>query len=372
MTDRDELKELIRQRTDLVELVGERVELRKAGREYRARCPFHEERTPSFYVVPQKGFYKCFGCGESGDVFSFLMRTRGLDFRGALELLGSRAGIEVPRGRTPPPPSTWTPPPPKKVAYRASGAVEIDADTLKRRQDILGELLYGVGLGIEGPAKGYLESRAFDPAELEAFGVRSIAPDAWSSIELRLREYGPEWRKASGIFDEADRLAPPWGGRFELVVLPYFLHRGDQGPSALRFRELSDEHGKYRNLLGTGAPKFAFNAPSLEGEVETVVLCEGEFDALTFATRGHTALALGGTSLVALPWFVERLDPAWRVEVCVDRDENKAGESAGRKIVAALQEKLGKAWVQSNVSMLLPRVGKDANELAMRQRKENP
>ena len=76
----DEMVEEVRARADIVDVIGEFVQLKKAGREYKANCPFHEERTPSFYVVPDKGFYKCFGCGKSGDVFSFVMERQGLDF----------------------------------------------------------------------------------------------------------------------------------------------------------------------------------------------------------------------------------------------------------------------------------------------------
>ena len=78
----DEIVEEVRSRADIVELVGEHVALKRAGKDFRALCPFHQERTPSFYVVPAKGFYKCFGCGEAGDVFSFLMKRLGLSFRG--------------------------------------------------------------------------------------------------------------------------------------------------------------------------------------------------------------------------------------------------------------------------------------------------
>ena len=76
----DDIVEEVRARADIVEVVGEFVSLKKAGREFKANCPFHEERTPSFHVVPEKGFYKCFGCDKSGDVFSFVMERMGMDF----------------------------------------------------------------------------------------------------------------------------------------------------------------------------------------------------------------------------------------------------------------------------------------------------
>ena len=81
--------EEVRARADLVDVIGEMVPLKKSGKEFKANCPFHDERTPSFYVVPAKGFYKCFGCGESGDVFSFVMKKLGMDFVDAVKYVTS-------------------------------------------------------------------------------------------------------------------------------------------------------------------------------------------------------------------------------------------------------------------------------------------
>lgn len=85
------------QRADIVEVVGSRVPLTKAGREYKARCPFHGEKTPSFWVSPQKGFYHCFGCGAHGTALGFLMEYERLEFPVAVEELARSMGIEVPR-----------------------------------------------------------------------------------------------------------------------------------------------------------------------------------------------------------------------------------------------------------------------------------
>jgi len=83
-------------RTDIVELIGTRVPLKKAGREYRACCPFHDEKTPSFWVSPDKQFYHCFGCGAHGTALGFLMNYDQLPFPEAVEELAGRLGLEVP------------------------------------------------------------------------------------------------------------------------------------------------------------------------------------------------------------------------------------------------------------------------------------
>ena len=80
---------------DMVEVVSGRTQLRRSGARFQGRCPFHEERTPSFYVVPDKGFYKCFGCGKSGDVFSFVMERQGMDFVEAVKHVAARSGVEI-------------------------------------------------------------------------------------------------------------------------------------------------------------------------------------------------------------------------------------------------------------------------------------
>ncbi|MFI5272242.1 MAG: DNA primase, partial [Ktedonobacterales bacterium] len=87
--------ERIKQKLDIVEEIGAVVALKKSGKAFRGLCPFHGERTPSFYVMPETGTYKCFGCGEGGDIFSFVEKQQGLDFRDALVLLAERAGVAL-------------------------------------------------------------------------------------------------------------------------------------------------------------------------------------------------------------------------------------------------------------------------------------
>src|SRR5271168_4001469 len=87
----------LRSRVSLADLVGKRVRLARKGREYGGLCPFHNEKTPSFYVVEDKGFFHCFGCGAHGDAIGFLMRADNLDFIEAVERLAGEAGIAVPQ-----------------------------------------------------------------------------------------------------------------------------------------------------------------------------------------------------------------------------------------------------------------------------------
>ena len=89
-------KEQIRQRLDIAEVVGEVVALKPAGKgQLKGLCPFHNEKTPSFHVHQERGFYYCFGCQAKGDLFDFVMQTQGSDFYEALQQLGERAGVDV-------------------------------------------------------------------------------------------------------------------------------------------------------------------------------------------------------------------------------------------------------------------------------------
>ena len=85
----------IKSRIDILSLVGSYIKLDKAGSSWKGRCPFHNEKTPSFFVSPDRGSYYCFGCGASGDIFTFVEEFEGLDFKGALKLLADRAGVTL-------------------------------------------------------------------------------------------------------------------------------------------------------------------------------------------------------------------------------------------------------------------------------------
>src|SRR5712672_1381811 len=96
MAEAGSFAEKVKQQADIVRVIGEYVPLKKAGQNFRGLCPFHNEKSPSFNVHPAKQIYHCFGCGEGGDVFSFLVKTQKLSFVEAVKQLAGEAGIELP------------------------------------------------------------------------------------------------------------------------------------------------------------------------------------------------------------------------------------------------------------------------------------
>src|SRR5919107_422082 len=160
----------------MVDLVSSRTELRRAGPgRFKGLCPFHEERTPSFSVNADEGFYHCFGCGAGGDAFSFVMETEGLDFVGAMESLAQRYGVEL------------------VVADEDPQAAE-----RRRRRERLLELLERAAQfyvrwlwesGEAAPAREYLFGRGFEEATLREFRV-GYAPSAWDKLLMAGLEQG--------------------------------------------------------------------------------------------------------------------------------------------------------------------------------------
>src|SRR5262245_61029697 len=153
----------VRARADLVEIIGEHVTLKRAGKEFRALCPFHHEKTPSFYVVPAKGIYKCFGCGEGGDAFSFLMKRGGLSFNEAVRQIALRVGVDIPAE------SARATEEPHRAVYEA---IAFAADFYQRQ-------LWEESVGTR--AQQYLAARELTREMAERFSL-GYAPPGWRAL----------------------------------------------------------------------------------------------------------------------------------------------------------------------------------------------
>jgi DNA primase len=278
----------IRARADIVEVVGDQVPLKRAGKDFRALCPFHHEKTPSFYVVPAKGFYKCFGCGESGDVFSFLMKRGGLSFQDAVRELGGRVGVEVPDARIGDAVDE-----PNRILYEAVAF----ADDFFRRT------LHDEQSGAK--ARAYLAQRGIPEAAVERFGI-GCAPDAWRTLREEAHRHGIEddVLLAAGLIKESERGEQPYDRFRDRLIFPIAelggrviafggraLGRAENAPKYLNSPETAIYH-KGNLLYGLNWSKGAIRR---EG---AVLFVEGYMDYVSLAARGIENVVAGmGTSL---------------------------------------------------------------------------
>jgi len=181
--------EEIKQRVDIVDVISESVSLQKSGRNYRALCPFHAEKAPSFYVFPDKGTWHCFGgCATGGDVFAFVMKKENLDFSGALRVLAERAGISLSR--------------------RTGAAEETENDRLRQANEAAALFFQNALLSTQAGAAAlnYLTLRGIDRHTAEAFQL-GYAPDSWDALREHLKGRGfneAELLKA-GLLVEGER-----------------------------------------------------------------------------------------------------------------------------------------------------------------------
>ncbi|MCM2338450.1 MAG: DNA primase, partial [Lysobacter sp.] len=228
-------------RSDLVEIIGARVPLKKQGREYSARCPFHDERSPSFTVSPTKQFYHCFGCGAHGTAISFLMNYDRLEFLDAVEELAKRAGMEVPRDT-----QQRSTHPDGQDLYAA-----LDASAKFFQKQLAGS----------AKAQAYLDGRGVDTATRERFGI-GYAPEGFNALRDAL---GNDERRLK-LLERAGMMSRNDTGRVydkvrDRVMFPIHDRRGrtiafggrvlqkDDGPKYLNSPETELFH-KGRELYG--------------------------------------------------------------------------------------------------------------------------
>ena len=285
----DDVVEEVRARADIVDVIGEFVQLKKAGREYKANCPFHEERTPSFYVVPDKGFYKCFGCGKSGDVFSFVMEQQGLDFVESVKHVAGRAGVEVREVRR-----SEEEEDPNRPLY------EINAFA----REWFGEQL---AADVGAVARAYLEGRGIGVDVSERFGL-GYAPDEWRALRDQAGKHGLDeaMMLEVGLLNESERSKEPFDRFRSRIIFPIeslggrviafggrILGGDDKGPKYLNSPETPIYH-KGHNLYGLSWARRAIRRE------ECALIVEGYMDVVSLTAFGfENVVAPLGTSLTA-------------------------------------------------------------------------
>ena len=334
----------LRARTSLSGLIGRSVKLQKAGREFKACCPFHNEKTPSFYVNDEKGFYHCFGCQAHGDAIRFLTDARGLPFIDAVKELADAAGMELPA----PDPQA------RAKAERALGLY----DAMEAAQRFFEEQLAGIE---GGEARAYLQERGISEETRRRFGF-GYAPDARGKLKGALREFGNDKLVEAGL------LVAPEGDRE-----PYDRFRG-----RLTF-PIRDRRGRViafsARILGQGEPKYLnspetpifdkgrtlFNidrAAAASRSSGRVIVVEGQMDVIALDQAGiPEAVAPLGTALTEV-----QLELLWKLSpqpfLCFD------GDSAGRKAaLRAVQRALPLLTPEKSLQIAPLPEGKDPDDI---------
>lgn len=323
--ERDE----IRERISIVQLVGQRVSLKKAGKDWKGLCPFHDDKNPSFTVNDRTGTYRCWSCGEHGDMFNWVMKTQNVDFVEALSILAEQAGVTL--------------------AKRGQQVSKTERATQRSAmEDALG--FFQEQLGKSAPAKEYLDRRGLDDETVKLWEL-GYAPDIGGALANILKKKGYSLAQCKSLFlvDEDAQ-----GGFFDKfrgrLIFPIRDERGEL--VAFGGRLLGDGVPKYINsgdtpiyrksrvLYGMYRAKDALNSS------RRAVLTEGYLDVIACQRAGvGGAVASLGT---ALSEDHAKLLKRWCDEVVILYDSDPAGQKAAERAI----EVLGAEGVSVKVALM--------------------
>jgi len=317
----------LRARTTLSALIAPSVKLIKAGREFKACCPFHQEKTPSFTVNDEKGFYHCFGCAEGGDVISFVMKTEMLPFTDAVEWLASRAGVQLTYEEGGPAPVRQTGQRQRLVAANKAAA-EFYAEQLRTAD--------------ARAAREFLAHRGFDAAAAGAYGC-GFAPPGWDNLTRHLRRQGFSGQELVGAGLAKEARSGSLIDRFRRrLIWPIKDLTGDIiGFGARRLFD-DDDGPKYLNTPETTIYKKSQVLYGLDvakrdiAKEHRAVVVEGYTDVMACHLAGiKTAVATCGTAFGSEHISVLRRllmdQDEFRGEVIFTFDGDEAGQKAALK-----------------------------------------
>jgi len=316
------------ERTDIVALIGTYTPLKRAGRNFKGLCPFHNEKTPSFTVTPDKQIFHCFGCGAGGNVVSFVMKQERLEFPEAVRFLAEKAGIEIPvGGRDGMPEDSIR----DKIFAANAAAVAYFHHNL----------LAGRGQAFDA-ARDYLKGRDLHLEAVKRFQL-GYAPDAWDGLIKHLRTNGFEAGiiEKSGLVVQRDDHKGCYDRFRGRVIFPIFDYRGR--PVAFGARALRQEDkAKYINSPETpvytkGRHLYGFNwSKEAAGREDRVIIVEGYLDFIRPFLAGveHVAASQG----TALTPDQIRLIRRYTHNVTMLFDMDKAGQSAALRSLDILLE----------------------------------
>jgi DNA primase len=320
MSDIDEIKS----RLNIVDVIGERVKLVKAGRNFKALCPFHSEKTPSFMVSADRQMFKCFGCGKGGSVIDFVMEYEHIDFPEALEELADRAGVKLTRR-----------PADSPQAKLKERIFEVNHLASEFYQYLLTKHAHGE------KARLYLKNRGISDKSIKTFAL-GYSPNSWDGLQkfLNKKGYDNELLETAGLSLKGTKgFYDRFRGR---VMFTLKDHRGNVVGFAGRVLDPHEKEAKYINtsetpvyvksnvLYGLDVTKAAIQ------ETNDAILMEGELDVISSFQAGiPNAVAIKGSALTEahvalLRRFTERLTFALDADVAGDAAARRGIEIAER------------------------------------------
>jgi len=282
--------EKVKYNLDLVNIASEYVNMEKSGKNYKGLCPFHQEKTPSFMISPDKQLFYCFGCNKGGDIFDFIMEIENITFKESLKILAERAGLELPNQS-------------QRQKQRAQ-----KRDKLFEINNLAARFYHYILLNTETakPALKYLRERDFTEKDLEKFSL-GYAPDKWKTLMNFLLKKGysrKELKNAGLIQYKNENYYDRFRGR---IIFPIFNIRGEVLAFGARLlNEKESSMPKYLNSPGTliynkGDNLYGINwAKKSIRKTRMAIIMEGYTDVLTAQRKGlKNTVASLGTSLTS-------------------------------------------------------------------------
>jgi DNA primase len=315
----DQVLQDIKDRLDIAEVIGSYIPLKKSGTNFKAVCPFHNEHTPSLMVSPQKQIWHCFGCGEGGDIFGFVMRYENLEFREALKILAQKAGVELPQ-------------------YQRSASLVPDVSgELIRINNFAAKYYHQTLLSPQGKtALDYLHERGLTEPTIKQWQI-GLAPSGYHALEYGLlkKHVSTDLMVQAGVSvkNEKSQIYDRFRSR---ITFPIFSYSGDVvGFSARALPGSDKDQAKYVNSPETAIynkSKILFGLNFAKDSIrkkDEVVVVEGQMDCISAHQAGFAnTVASSGTALTEQQLTIlGRLTK--NVKFCFDAD--KAGDAATRR-----------------------------------------
>ena len=324
----------VKDAADIIKIIGDYVRLTKAGAQnYRGLCPFHKEKSPSFTVHATQRFYHCFGCHESGDVFTFVQKIENVTFAEALRTVAQKAGVPLPK-------RTFSGPEEAKEARQRG--------LLLQMHEVAAQFFQQQLQTAEGSrAREYLASRELPAAALEKFAI-GYAPDSFTALRDRLQgEYDEPLLRMSGLFGSKSKEEGGSGDLYDRfrkrITFPIRNEQGRVIAFTARALETNEKAGpKYLNspetpLYSKGAVLFNLDlAKTTMRQYDFALLVEGQMDCIRAYVNGvPNVIATSGTAFTELQ---VRLLARFSRRVVVNFDPDTAGANAAEKSIALLVE----------------------------------